>query len=76
MWTQPLKTEFDLHSPQKELKMVYFRLHPTFFHTEHLEVLDTLLIIQGGGRNYHPLSENRDFSGTEPLLDLRQVCKF
>ena len=20
----------------------------------------------GGGRNYHPLSENRDFSGTEP----------
>ena len=30
----------------------------------------------GGGRNYHPLSENRDFSGTEPLLDLRPVRKF
>ena len=29
----------------------------------------------GGGRNYHPLSENRDFSGTEPPLDLRPVCK-
>ena len=28
-----------------------------------------------GGRNYHPLSENRDFSGTEPPLDLRPVCK-
>ena len=24
----------------------------------------------GGGRNYHPLSENHDFSGTEPPLDL------
>ena len=34
------------------------------------------LIIQGGERNYHPLSENRDFSGTEPTLDLRPVCKF
>ena len=29
-----------------------------------------------GGRNYHPLSENRDFSGTEPPLDLKPVCKF
>ena len=29
-----------------------------------------------GGRNYHPLSENRNFSGTEPPLDLRPVCKF
>ena len=28
-----------------------------------------------GGRNYHPLSENRDFSATEPPLDLRPVCK-
>ena len=26
--------------------------------------------------NYHPLLENRDFSGTEPPLDLRPVCKF
>ena len=25
--------------------------------------------------NYNPLSENRDFSGTEPPLDLRPVCK-
>ena len=25
--------------------------------------------------NYHPLSENRVFSRTEPLLDLRSVCK-
>ena len=25
---------------------------------------------------YHPLSEIRDFSGTEPLLDLIPVCKF
>ena len=24
---------------------------------------------------YHPLSENHDFSGTEPPLDLRPVCK-
>ena len=23
-----------------------------------------------------PLSENHDFSGTKPLLDLRPVCKF
>ena len=30
----------------------------------------------GGGRNHHPLSENHDFSGTKPLLDLRPVCKF
>ena len=29
----------------------------------------------GGGRNYHPLSENRNFSATEPPLDLRPVCK-
>ena len=35
-----------------------------------LEVLHS-----GGGRNYHPLSENRDFSGTETPLDLRPVCK-
>ena len=28
------------------------------------------------GRNYHPLLENLDFSGTEPPLDLRPVCKF
>ena len=26
--------------------------------------------------NHHPLSENRDFSGTEPPLDLRAVCTF
>ena len=32
------------------------------------------LVIQGG-RYYHPLSENYDFSGTEPLLNLRPVCK-
>ena len=29
-----------------------------------------------GGPNGPPLSENRDFSGTEPPLDLRPVCKF
>ena len=29
----------------------------------------------GRGRNYHPLSENRDSSGTEPPLDLRPVCR-
>ena len=29
-----------------------------------------------GGRNYHPLSENCDFSETELPLDLRPVCKF
>ena len=28
-----------------------------------------------GGHHYHPILENRDFSGTEPLLDLRPVCK-
>ena len=28
------------------------------------------------GRNYHPLLENLDFSGTEAPLDLRPVCKF
>ena len=33
------------------------------------------LIIRGGGHNYHPLSENRDFAGTKPPLDLRPVCK-
>ena len=27
------------------------------------------------GRNHHPLSENRDFNGTEHPLDLRPVCK-
>ena len=32
------------------------------------------LIIPRGGRNYHPLSDNRNFSGTEPLVDLRPVC--
>ena len=26
--------------------------------------------------NYHPLSENRDFSRTEPPFDLRPVCEF
>ena len=30
---------------------------------------------EGAGRNYHPLLENRDFSRTEPPLDLRPVCK-
>ena len=25
--------------------------------------------------NYHPLSENCDFSKTEPPMDLRPVCK-
>ena len=30
----------------------------------------------GGGPFRPPLSENRDFSGTEPPLDLRPVCKF
>ena len=29
-----------------------------------------------GRDNYYPLSENCDFSGTEPPLDLRPVCKF
>ena len=29
-----------------------------------------------GSRNHHLLSENCDFSGTEPPLDLRPVCKF
>ena len=32
----------------------------------------TLIIL---GRNYHPLMENCDFSGTETRLDLRPVCK-
>ena len=31
--------------------------------------------MEGGWRNYHPLLENCDFSGTEPPLDLRPVCK-
>ena len=30
---------------------------------------------RGGGVNYHPLAENRNFSGTKPPLDLRPVCK-
>ena len=30
----------------------------------------------GGGRNHHPISENQDFSGTEPPLDLRPNRKF
>ena len=29
----------------------------------------------GGGRNYHPLLKNHDFSGTDQPLDLRAVCK-
>ena len=28
-----------------------------------------------GGDNHHPLSENRDFSATKYLVDLRPVCK-
>ena len=32
--------------------------------------------IRAGGHNHHPLSENQDFSITEPPLDLRPVCKF
>ena len=31
---------------------------------------------EGGGDYHHPLSENYDFSLTEPSLDLRPVCKF
>ena len=27
-----------------------------------------------GGRYYHPLSENLNFSGTEPPLELKPVC--
>ena len=34
------------------------------------------VVIPGVGRNYYPLSENRDFSGTESPLHLRPVCKF
>ena len=31
--------------------------------------------IQGNfGRNYHSLSENHNFSGTEPPLELKPVC--
>ena len=30
----------------------------------------------GAGRNYFPLSENLNFSGTEPPFGLRPVCKF
>ena len=33
------------------------------------------LLVMGGGPFQSPLSENRDFSGTEPPLDLRPVCK-
>ena len=34
------------------------------------------LVSTGGGGAILPLSENRDFSGTKPPLDLRPVCKF
>ena len=34
------------------------------------------LSCMGGGLLGPPLSENRDFSGTKPPLDLRPVCKF
>ena len=40
--------------------------HPT-------KLLNPLIKGGEGGRNYHPLSENRDFSGTNSLLDLRPV---
>ena len=39
-------------------------------------MLLTLVNAVGGGRNHHPLSENRDFSTTEHPIDLRPVCKF
>ena len=32
--------------------------------------------MRGGGRNFHPPSENRDFSTTEHPVDLKLVCKF
>ena len=40
----------------------------------HSNVSLTLVILKGGC-NFHPLSENCDFYGTEPPLDLRPVSK-
>ena len=49
---------------------------PTPFLSLHLRYRRQFNPNYPGGRTYHPLSENRDFSGTEPLLDLRPVSKF
>ena len=40
-----------------------------------LLVIDVLLFSLFSINYYHPLSENRDFSGTKPPLDPRPVCK-
>ena len=40
---------------------------------ENEQLLLTLLVM--GGAFHPPLSENRNFSRTEPPLDLRPVCK-
>ena len=37
---------------------------------------EIVIFRQGGGRNHHPMSENRNFAGTKPPLDLKPVCIF
>ena len=41
-----------------------------------LNTTNLLTLINAGGSIITPLSENRDFSGTEHPIDLRPVCKF
>ena len=40
-----------------------------------INVLPNLVFDPGGRCNHHPQLANRDYSGTEHLLDLRPVCK-
>ena len=56
--------------------------HHHFAHLVFLSILNSFSLSSltlsgvGGGPFRPPLSENRDFSGTEPPSDLRPVCKF
>ena len=44
-------------------------------HVSKMFNFEPKLTLGGKERNHHPLSENRDFSTTEHLIELRLVCK-
>ena len=54
------------------LQAVQFILLRLYKHTHNFLLT---LISMGGRRNHHPLSENRNISGTEHPIDLRPVCE-
>ena len=68
--TEKLNEEINIQKKQNIQSSESLRL--AVLERENLRENDRILL----NPNYHPQSENCDFSGTEPPLDLRPVCKF